>query len=102
MRALAREGMRQSAIAGCGGLTRTTVNGIHRGHLAAGTFVTVSGGSSEDHTSSRLGFVEDGSRGLLHKCLGFDGVDEDLYEMKAGKPSTADSCPIVTMLIDPQ
>ena len=34
-------------------------------------------GSSEDHTSSRLCFVQDGSTGSLHKCSGLDGMDEE-------------------------
>ena len=32
-------------------------------------------GSSEDHTSSRLCFVQDGPTRSLHKCSGLDGMD---------------------------
>ena len=37
----------------------------------------IHGGSSEDHTSSRPCFVEDGPTGLLHNFSGLDGVDEE-------------------------
>ena len=37
--ALAHEGMRQSAIAGRRGMTRATMNHIHRRHAATGTLV---------------------------------------------------------------
>ena len=34
-------------------------------------------GTSEDHTSSRPCFVQDGPTGLLHKCPGLGGADEE-------------------------
>ena len=34
-------------------------------------------GTSEDHTSSRPCFVQDGPRGSLHKCPGLGGADEE-------------------------
>ena len=37
----------------------------------------VHGGSSQDHTLSRLCFIEDGPRGSLHKCLGIDGTGDN-------------------------
>ena len=42
-------------------------------------------GSSEDHTSSRPCFVEDGPTGSLHKGVGLDGMDEEL-EWNGGWP----------------
>ena len=88
--ALAREGMRQSAIAGRVGLTRTTVNRILRRHAATGPW-----GLLRIHTSSRRCFVEDGLTGSLHKCPGLDGADEEFVWNEG-------SCPVVTIPIDSQ
>ena len=38
----------------------------------------VHGGSLEDHTMSRLCFVQDGPTESLHKCSGLDGADEEI------------------------
>ena len=69
--ALAREGMRRSAIAGRVGLTHATVNNLILGTRQA------HGGSSIDQTSSRPCFVEDGPTRSLHNCSGLEGVDEE-------------------------
>ena len=71
--------MQQSAIAGCVSLTHATVNRILRRHAATRNFGAsqVHWGASEDHTSSRPCFIEDGPTGSLHKCLGLDGADEE-------------------------
>ena len=63
MLALALEGMWQIAIAGRMGLTRATVNRILWRHATTANLVPGHGGSSEDHTSSRLFFVQDGLTG---------------------------------------
>ena len=77
--ALACEGRQQCAIAGCVSLTHATVNRILRRHAATRNFGAsqVHRGASEDHTSSRPCFIEDGPTGSLHKCLGRDGADEE-------------------------
>ena len=104
MLALAGEGMWQSAIAGCVGLTRATVNCILGRHAATGNLMPGM------------------SRGLLNKphlvktviCWGWSdrialsaraltAQMRNLYGIKlAGNLSTTGSCPVDTVPIDPQ
>ena len=85
--ALAHEGMWQSVIDGRMGVTRATMNHILWRHAATVTLVSgkSTGGSLEDHTSSRPCFVEDGPTGSLLKCLGIDGMDEE-FVLNEGWP----------------
>ena len=77
--ALALEGMQQSAIAGCIGLARATVNQHPLEACCYWNFGArqVRGGSSEDHTSSRLCFVQDGPTVSFCKCSGLGGADKE-------------------------
>ena len=70
--ALAHEVMWQSAVAGCAGLTHPPEACCHW-NFGARQF---HGGSSEDRTSPRPCFVQDGPPGSLHKCSGLYGTDE--------------------------
>ena len=81
--ALAREGLRQRAIAGRVVLTRATVNCILWRHAA--TVTLVPGKSSEEHTSSGPCFVENDPTGSLHTCSDLDDTDEE-FAWSGGSP----------------
>ena len=94
---LAREGMRQSAIAGRVGLTRATVNRILQRHVAIGTSVPGKSKWASRKTIPR------------HDHALFRMVRQDRFISEicrkwglTGQPSTSGFCPAVTMLIDPQ
>ena len=77
--------MWQSAIVGRVGLTHATVNRIFQRHAATGTLVPgKSTGAPWKTTTHKDCFVEDGLTGLLHKCSGLNGVDEEFVWMRAG------------------
>ena len=73
--ALAREGIKQGAIAARVGLTRATVNRILKRHAATGAR-EVFRGSPKDNTSARPCIAEDGPTGSFLECSGLDGADE--------------------------
>ena len=102
--ALAREGMRQSDIAGPEGLTRVTVNSIPGRHSATGTLVPGKSTGPPQKTTPRQDYAllkmvrQDrfiSARALMVRM-------RNLYGIRAGrKPSTTGSCPVVTLPIDP-
>ena len=76
--ALAREGIKQGAIAARVGLTRATVNRILKRHAATGSLVPgkSSGAPRKTTPPARPCIAEDGPTGSLLECSGLDGVDE--------------------------
>ena len=103
MLAFANNGMGQSAIAGCVGLTRATVNRIPWRHAATGTLVP--GKSTEaprKTTPCEDCFVENGLTGSLHKCSCLDSADEK-FVWNEGWPENHQQPAFVMWLpIDPQ
>ena len=74
--ALAREGIKQGAIAAHAGLTRATVNRILKRHAATGSLVPGKSSGPKDNTSARPCIAEDGPTGSFIECSGLDGADE--------------------------
>ena len=56
-----------------------------RGMLPLELWCQVQGSSWEDHTSSRLRFVEDGPTRSIQKCLGLYGADEEFVWNRGGQ-----------------
>ena len=87
------------------GLTRATVNRILLRHAVIRTLVPGKSTGAPPKTAPRQDyFVQDGATGLLHKCSGLDGVDEE-FVGNGFWPQTINntgSYPVVSMPIDPQ
>ena len=82
--ALANEGMLQSAVAGCVGLTCAAINSILCKHAATGTLMPSKPmGALQKVTPHKACFVEDGQTGSLHKCLA--AWMRNLHVMRAGR-----------------
>ena len=91
--ALAHESMQESVFTGGMGLTCATINHIIWKYGAS----QVSRGSSEDHSSSRPRFAQDGLTGLRDRAL--MARMRNLYGMRAAEKTTG-SRPVITVPIN--
>ena len=106
--ALAREGIKQGAIAARVGLTRATVNRILKRHAATGSLVPGKSSGAPRKTTPRQdrALLRMVRRDRFLSARAFTARMRNLYGMRAGcttvQPVTTDSCPVVTEHIDPQ
>ena len=102
---LAREGIKQGAIAACVGLTRATVNRILKRHAATGSLVPgkTSGAPRKTTPPQDRALLRMVRQDRFLSARALTARMRTLYGMRAiAQRLTTDSCPVVTGHIDPQ